>query len=74
MNKAELEFAIFCIESVAELVGMHGKEVYKIMTSGCEINVLDDYIIPCYDSLHTQGKAYIVRELLEVMREKGGKI
>ena len=33
--------------------------------------VLSDYIIPCYDVLHTFGKDYLVNELTEVLREKG---
>jgi hypothetical protein len=38
------------------------------------LNVLDDYVIEFYDTLHTQGQGYIVRELLEVMRKKGAEI
>jgi hypothetical protein len=72
INEDILLFVIFCIESVAEAVGLKGNEVYKIMVN--QTDVLDDYIIPCYDVLHTQGKEYIVRELIEVIREKGGKI
>jgi len=32
---------------------------------------LDDYIVPCYDALHTQGKDYIVHELKELMQKRG---
>jgi len=34
-------------------------------------DILDNYIIPCFDALHTQGKEYIVNELVEIMQEKG---
>ncbi|MDR2739909.1 MAG: DUF3791 domain-containing protein [Treponema sp.] len=72
INEDILLFVIFCIESVAEAAGLKGNEVYKIMVE--QTDILDDYIIPCYDALHTQGQEYIVRELIEVIRKKGGKI
>ena len=69
INKREVEFSVFCIENIAEYLGLKGSETYKLLTE--ESNILDNYIIPCYDALHTQGKEYIVNELIEVMREKG---
>ena len=69
MNTKEVEFSVFCIENVAEHLGLKGDEVYKLLAE--ESDILDNYIIPCYDSLHTQGKEYIVNDILEVMREKG---
>jgi hypothetical protein len=67
MNSNELEFAVFCIENVAEHLGMKGNQVYKLFTENSDI--LDGYIIPCYSSLHTQGKEYIVNDIVEYMRE-----
>jgi len=64
-----LEFAVFCIESIAEHLGCCGDEIYKLLTEKSDI--LDNYIIPCFDSLHTQGKEYIVRDIVETMQGKG---
>ena len=72
INSAQLEFAIFCVESVAEALGLTGDAVYQMMTE--DTDVLDEYIIPYYDALHTQGREYIVRELLEVLRGRGVKV
>ena len=69
MTKNELEFTVFCIEMVAERLGLPGEEIYKALTE--KSNILDNYIIPCYDALHTQGKDYIVNDIIEVMREDG---
>ena len=69
MNSKELEFAVFCIENVAEYLGLKGDEIYKLLTE--KTDILDNYIIPCYDALHTQGKEYIVNDIVEIMREKG---
>ncbi|MDR2579416.1 MAG: DUF3791 domain-containing protein [Fibromonadaceae bacterium] len=68
-GRKEMEFAVFCLESVAEKLGKPGNEVYKMLTEDSDI--LDDYIIPCYDVLHTQGKTYIVNDILDYMKEKG---
>ena len=69
MNKKELEFSIFCIENVAERLELKGDDVYKLLSEKSDI--LDNYIIPCYDALHTQGKEYIVNDITDIMREKG---
>jgi hypothetical protein len=34
-------------------------------------DILDNYIIKYFDTLHTQGEAYIVRELTDILRERG---
>ena len=64
-----LEFAVCCIENVAERLCINGNEAYKRLTQDSDI--LDNYIIPSYDSLHTQGKEYIVNDIIEYMNEKG---
>ena len=69
MERKELDFAIFCIESVGEHIDMNGAEVYALLTQ--KSTILDDYIVPCYDVLHTQGKEYIVNDIVEYMREEG---
>ena len=69
MTTQELEFTVFCIESVAEYLGLKGDEIYKVLTE--KSDVLDNYIIPCYEALHTQGKDYIINDIVEILREKG---
>jgi hypothetical protein len=69
MTPEQSFFSVFCIEALAEELGTTGDVVYKMLTEKSDI--LDGYIAPYYDSLHTQGRDYIVRELLELMRERG---
>ena len=64
-----LDFTVFCIENVAENLGLKSDEIYKLLTEKSDI--LDSYIIPCYDVLHTQGKEYIVNDIIDLMRERG---
>ena len=69
MDEKQLEFAVFCIESIAEYLKISGDRVYKLLT--IDSNILDAYIVPYYDVLHTQGKNYIVNDIVEYMRQEG---
>jgi len=69
-NSNELEFAIFCVENIAIELGKNAKEVYKMLTEDSDI--LNSYIVPEYEMLHTQSKEYIVNDIIEYMRERGG--
>lgn len=68
----ELEFAIFCIENVASYLGVGAERVYEAFT--VKSDILNGYIIPCFDILHTQGKDYIVDDILTVMKERGVEV
>ncbi|MDO4384041.1 MAG: DUF3791 domain-containing protein [Eubacteriales bacterium] len=71
-NAAELEFAVFCIENVASKLDVDARRVYKALTE--ESNILNEYIIPEYDILHTQSKEYIIEDILDVMKERGVEV
>ena len=69
LTPERLEFAIFCLENVADSLKRPAPEVFDLWTK--ESDILYGYILPCYDALHTQGKEYVVEDILEVMREEG---
>ncbi|MDR1978793.1 MAG: DUF3791 domain-containing protein [Synergistaceae bacterium] len=69
IDEDELEFAVFCIESIAERLALNGAEVYKLLTRDSKL--LDEYVIAYYEALHTQGKEYIVEDITGFMREEG---
>ena len=71
MNENTLEFAIFCVESLAERLNIDAEKIYKLLR--VDSNILYDYIVPCYEALHSQSKTYIVDDLIEVMKVKGVK-
>ena len=68
-NSDQLEFAIFCIENIGIKLGISGDNVYKLLTE--KSNILNSYIVPEYEILHTQGKDYIVDDIIRVMKEQG---
>ena len=65
----ELEFAVFCIENVAKELTVDGTAAYDMLA--VQTDILQNYIIPCYDVLHTQGKEYIVNDLIDMLKAKG---
>ena len=71
-NSNELEFAVFCIENVATKLNVNAERVYQAFTEKSDI--LNSYIVPEYEILHTQSREYIVNDLLEVMKERGVEV
>lgn len=71
-NFRELEFAVFCIENVAAKLGVGAKRVYLAFTEKSDI--LNGYIVPEYEVLHTQSREYIVDDILAVMKERGVEV
>lgn len=68
----ELEFAIFCIENVASKLHVDAQRVYAALTE--QTDILQEYIIPEYEVLHTHSKDYIVDDIIDVMRERDAKL
>ena len=68
-NSNQMEFAIFCIENTAARTGIAPEIMFDLLTKNT--NILQNYIIPNYEVLHTQGKDYIVDDILDLMKEKG---
>ena len=68
MNKDVLEFIIYMIHACSHKWGQSPSTVYKrLQSSGC----IDNYLIPHYEILHTQGTAYIVSDIEEYLRLHG---
>lgn len=68
-TEEQLEFAVFCIENIAEATGKPSDDVYRTLSG--ESGILNGYIVPCCDVLHSQGREYIVEDILGVMQERG---
>lgn len=71
MNNQELVFVFFCVENIAVKLGKRANEVYDTLDKS---GLIDSYIVPSYDVLHTQGKEYIVNDILDVAKQKGIKL
>ena len=68
-NEDELLFAVFCIENIAKRLGKNAEDVYRLLTEKSDI--LNSYIIPEYEMLHTQSKEYIIDDIISLIEERG---
>ncbi len=68
LEKKELIFVVFILYALGQRWNMTTPEVYDILNS---TRILDNYIIKCYDVLHTLGKEYLIEDITEFVREKG---
>jgi hypothetical protein len=71
-NSNELEFTVFCVENIALRLGVNAEKVYQALAEKSDI--LNGYIVPEYEMLHTQSREYIVDDILEVMKERGVEV
>ena len=69
MDDKILEFTIFCIDNLAEYLKKDTKEIYKLLKY--DTDIIENYIIPCYEPLHTQSKSYIIQDLIDILKERG---
>jgi hypothetical protein len=67
-TEKEMDFSVFLIRKLAEVWGKSTPETYKILIDS---DILDTYIIACFDTLHTLGTEYLVEDVTEFVREKG---
>lgn len=67
-NKKELEFSVFIINKLSDYLKKPVNEIYKILK---DTNILEDYIIECYDVLHTLGTEYLMEDIAELIKERG---
>lgn len=63
-----MQFAVFLIHQLSENWHKPAAEVYAVLN---RTHILDDYIIKCYDMLHTQGSNALVEDITEFARERG---
>ena len=68
MDEKVLPFTVFLIHALADEWNKPYRYVYQVLN---ETEILDHYIIPCYDVLHTLGRQYLVDDITEFVKEKG---
>ena len=75
-NPSETEckaiFAASCIESVASALAIPSELAYQRLT---KVNMIEDYILYCYDTLHTESRSNLTDDLirtLEIWEKKKG--
>ena len=67
-NDEQLKFCIFIINQISNILNKPTAIVYKLLS---ESGVLDEYIIGCYDALHTLGREYLIEDITGMLRDRG---
>lgn len=57
-------FVASCIEDVADKLGVNYLEVLDRMEA---TDMIDGYIYPCYDALHTESRENLTQSLIETL-------
>lgn len=67
-------FVCSCIESAAIQLGCKASDVYRRMA---QVNLINGYLIPCYDTLHTESRQSVTDDVISTLifweEKKGGK-
>lgn len=59
-----MAFVASCIESVANKLGVGYREVFERMD---KVEMIDRYIYPCYEQLHTESRKNLTESLVETL-------
>lgn len=68
MNTTILGFVTFCVGALAVSMNLPRNKVYAMLKQG---DLIDDYIVPLYDVLHTFSRQYIIDDLKEMLKLRG---
>ena len=68
MQEYQLDFITYCVGNLSDRLNISASKAYKMLRSS---GVLNDYIVPCYDVLHTFGKDYIIDDLITMLKKRG---
>ena len=66
--RREGKFLVYCIEIYRAAKKMSGKQVISLFSK----NGVSDYIISCYEALHTTGENYIIEDIDLFLESHGG--
>jgi len=63
-----VDFTTFVLHRLSEHWGKPVPDVYAALDG---VGIVDDYLIKCYDVLHTLGADYLVNDVTELARNRG---
>jgi hypothetical protein len=67
-TRQKIDFSVFLFHHLAKSWNKSVPETYRILADS---NILESYILDCYDTLHTLGVEYLVEDITGFAREKG---
>ena len=70
LEEIKLAFAASCVEGAARKLGVPYIEVYERMK---KVELIDNYILKHYDTLHTESREYLIEDVIECLNNWGKK-
>ncbi len=71
MNRESFSFVVYMIHACANKWNKRPSDVYRsLQGSGC----IDNYLVPHYEILHTQGTDLVVSDIEEYMKMRGATV
>lgn len=67
MDIKQMQFITYCVGNLGDALNKSAAEVYDALR---RTDILDGYIIRCYDTLHTFGKDYLIDDLTQLLNER----
>lgn len=64
LEEIKLAFAASCVEGAARKLGVPYIEVYERMK---KVELIDNYILKHYDTLHTESREYLIDDVIECL-------
>lgn len=64
LEEIKLAFAASCVEGAARKFGVPYIEVYERMK---KVELIDNYILKHYDTLHTESREYLIEDVIECL-------
>ena len=68
LGTREMAFVVFVIHALSEAWGYVMPKTYALLK---ESGAITDYIVPCYDVLHSCGREYLVEDITGYLSERG---
>lgn len=65
---SEIDFVMFVLYRVAKRWRVAVARAYEMLQS---VDIVEGYLIPCFDVLHTLGAEYLVDDVTDLARERG---
>ena len=64
------KFLVYCIEIYKNARKLNGKQVMQLFQK----NGIHEYILKCYNALHTTGPEYIIEDITGLIEERKSQI
>ena len=69
-----MTFVCSCVESLAIVLKMKPKDIFLRLN---KVGLIHDYLIACYDTLHTESRENVTADVIETLNfweeKKGGR-